>query len=61
MCSACAALKKKLKEEGIRFIDRNGDRLDLDPRIFDSVDKEAFLQLQMQNLTFPVEIDILCE
>ncbi len=61
MCSACDALKKKLREEGTTFILRDGDRLDLDPRIFDPIDKEAFLQLQMQNLTFPVEVDIVGE
>jgi hypothetical protein len=59
MCSACAALEKTLRLGGISYIKRDGDRLDLDPRIFDDIDKEAFLQLQMQNLTFPVEIDIV--
>ncbi len=58
MCSACDELKKEYKEQGVRFIERNGDRLDNDPRIFDDIDKEAFMNLQMQNLTFPVEIDV---
>jgi hypothetical protein len=58
MCSACDALKKKYKDQHISFQERSGDRLDLDPRIFDEIDKEAFLQLQMQNLTFPIELDI---
>ncbi len=59
MCSACDKLKEKLRANGTTFVERNGDRLDLDPRIFDPIDKEAFLQLQMQNLTFPIEIDIV--
>jgi hypothetical protein len=58
MCSACDDLKKKYRDQHISFQERHGERLDLDPRIFDEIDKEAFLQLQMQNLTFPVELDI---
>lgn len=60
-CTGCAALEKTLKLGGIPFIRRNGDRLDLDPRIFDPIDKEAFLKLQRQNLTFPVEVDMVKE
>lgn len=59
MCSACDALKKRYKEGGVEFSERSGERLKLDPRIFDEIDKEAFLTLQMQNLTFPVELDIV--
>jgi len=58
MCSACEALKKKYRAEHISFQERRGERLDNDPRIFDEIDKEAFLVLQMQNLTFPVELDV---
>jgi hypothetical protein len=58
-CIACSALKASLREAGTSFIERNADRLSLDHRIFDQIDKEAFLQLQMQDLTFPVEIDIV--
>lgn len=61
MCSACDALKEKYKSQHISFQERSGDRLDLDPRIFDKIDEEAFLVLQMQNLTFPVEVDIVEE
>jgi hypothetical protein len=59
MCSACEALKHKYKEGGVPFVERDGDRFDLDPRLYDNIDVEAFLILQMQNLTFPVEIDIV--
>jgi hypothetical protein len=59
MCSACDSLKNKYKEGGVEFVERDGDRLDLDPRLYDDIDREAFLILQMQNLTFPVELDIV--
>lgn len=59
MCGACDERKEMLRDSQVEFTERSGDRLDLDPRIFDDIDKEAFLQLQMQNLTFPVEVDIV--
>jgi hypothetical protein len=59
LCCACYGLKDRLRNEGTTFIERNGDRLKLDPRFFDDIDKEAFLQFQMQGLTFPVEVDIV--
>lgn len=59
MCNACDELKETLRDNQVEFFERSGDRLDLDPRFFDAIGKEAFLQLQMQNLTFPVEIDIV--
>lgn len=60
-CSACEKRKVELMEGAGQFIMRDADRLDNDPRIFDEADKEAFLKLQMQNLTFPVEVDIVDE
>lgn len=57
MCSACDALKTELENEGTAFVERDGDRLNNDPRIFDDIDKEAFIQLQIQNLTFPVVVN----
>jgi hypothetical protein len=56
MCSACDSLKKKYKEGGVEFVERSGERLDLDPRLYDDIDRKAFITLQMQNLTFPVEV-----
>ena len=61
MCSACEALKKKYKDKHISFVSRKGDRLENDPRIFDDVDREAFLILQMQNRTFPVQLEVESE
>lgn len=59
MCSACDSLKNKYKEGGVPFVEREGERLALDFRLMDSIDKEGFVTLQMQNLTFPVEVDIV--
>lgn len=60
-CGACEKRKVELMESGKPFTMRDGDRLGNDPRIFDEADKEAFIKLQMQALTFPVEVDIVGE
>ncbi len=57
-CPRCEKLKNKYKESKTYFSERRGDRLANDPRMYDTIDKEAYIQLQMQNLTFPVEVDI---
>jgi glutaredoxin len=59
MCSACEDLKNKYKEGGVAFVVRFAARLSLDERLMDEIDKEAFMVLQMQNLTFPVEVDTI--
>ncbi len=58
-CPKCEMLKAKYRAANISFSSRKSDRLGSDPRMFDAIDKEAFLQLQMQNLTFPVEVNII--
>jgi hypothetical protein len=58
-CPKCDKRKEQLRNAHITFTERSGDRLSMDTRIMDNIDKEAHLQLQMQNLTFPVEIDII--
>ncbi len=58
MCGACITRKKELKAAHRTYVERSGERLALDTRVFDDIDREAFLQLQMQNLTYPVEVDI---
>jgi hypothetical protein len=58
MCGACEAIKKKWKDEHRDFIERSGERLKNDPRIFDDIDKEAFMIYQMLNQTFPVGLEI---
>ena len=58
-CPKCDKRKTYLRENHINFFERKGDRLNGDTRLMDDIDREAHLQLQMQNLTFPVEIDIV--
>ena len=58
-CPKCDKRKTYLRENHINFFERKGDRLNGDTRLMDKIDKEAHLQLQMQNLTFPVELDII--
>ncbi len=58
-CPKCDKLKYGLKQNHISYVERRGERLNGDTRLMDNIDKEAHLQLQMQNLTFPVEIDIV--
>ncbi len=60
-CPKCEARKKMLMDASVTFVERKGDRLSMDTRIMDKIDKEAHLQLQMQNLTYPVEVDIIME
>ena len=60
-CPKCDKLKNQLREEHATFIERSGERLSGDTRIMDNIDKEAHLKLQMQNLTFPVDITIMCD
>ena len=58
-CPKCDARKTQLRNAHITFTERSGERLSMDTRVMDKIDKEAHLQLQMQNLTFPVELDII--
>jgi len=57
-CSECIKLKKKYKEEGIDFIERDGSRLKNIPIDVDDIDRQAMVVLSMQNLTFPVEVEV---
>jgi hypothetical protein len=58
MCSACDTLKHGYRSDSVTFQERSGDRLGNDPRIFDDIDREAFMVYQMQNQTFPVVVEI---
>lgn len=58
LCGACIDLKSKYKEQGIEFIERDGNRLSNPGDDRDEVDQEAFVQLSMQNMIFPVEVDV---
>lgn len=55
-CPKCVALKKKLNMQGIVYEERDGERL-TNPATHDKIDVEAFVQLSMQNMVLPVEVD----
>jgi len=60
MCGACEAREKELKEAGIPFEKREGERI-LDP--VDEIDHEMFIKLAMDGkavspLSLPQEIEI---
>jgi hypothetical protein len=58
MCGACETRKAELrKSHPENWQERKGERLQLDPRVFDAIDREAFANLQMQHGGFPVEVD----
>lgn len=57
MCSACTELKEKYDSEGIKYIERDGDRLKTPAIDRDDIDLDAFVQLSIQNMVFPVEIE----
>ena len=58
MCSACIALKKKYDKDGVEYIERDGNRLSTPDGRKDQVDVDAFVQLNMQNMVFPVEVEV---
>ncbi len=57
MCSACIALKKKYDDEGVEYVERDGNRLSTFESQTDQIDIDAFVVLNMQNMTFPVEVE----
>ena len=54
-CPKCEILKKKYKGEGVRFVERNADRI---KQPEDEIDREALVQASMQNMELPVEVDM---
>lgn len=53
-CPKCEILKKKYRTEGIRFVERNADRI---KQPEDEIDQEALVQASMQNMELPVEVN----
>ncbi|KKO18950.1 MAG: hypothetical protein DCC43_03255 [Candidatus Brocadia sp.] len=53
-CPKCETLKKKYRAEGIRFVERNADRI---KQPEDEIDQEALVQASMQNMELPVEVN----
>ncbi len=60
-CPRCEALKKKLHMQGIAYKEREAGRISK-PADYDNpgdaIDVEAFIQLSMQNMKLPVEVEI---
>lgn len=57
MCLACEELKERYDAQGINYIERDGDRLKTPATDRDSIDVDAFVQLSIQNMQFPVEVE----
>ncbi|ODS33406.1 MAG: glutaredoxin [Candidatus Scalindua rubra] len=56
-CPKCESLKEKYKAQSIEYIERDAERLKNPSHGRDNVDVEAFVQLSMQNMILPVEVD----
>ena len=56
-CPKCEALKDRCKTQSIEYVERDADRLKNPANDRDDIDVEAFVQLSMQNMVLPVEID----
>ncbi len=51
------ALKESYKTQSIEYVERDADRLKDPAHDRDDIDVDAFVQLSMQNMVLPVEID----
>ena len=56
-CPKCETLKKSYRVQGILFVERPADRLKNPAHDRDDIDVEAFVQLSMQHMVLPVEVD----
>ena len=54
-CQKCETLKNKYRVEGVRFVERNADRI---KQPEDEIDREALVQASMQNMELPLEVDL---
>lgn len=57
-CGDCIELKQGYEAEGIKYIERDADRLKNPMGDVDDIDKMAFAQLASQNMVFPVEVTV---
>ncbi len=58
MCSVCIELKAKYDADGTEYVERDGGRLKTPAEDRDSIDVDAFVQLSIQNMVFPVEVTV---
>ena len=56
-CPKCDSLKERYQSQGVEYVERDADRLKNPSHDRDDVDIDAFVQLSMQNMVLPVEID----
>ena len=56
-CPKCETLKESYRAQSIEYIERDAERLKNPAYDRDDVDVEAFVQLSMQNMILPVEIN----
>ncbi len=56
-CPKCYDLKAGYDVQGIQYIERSSDRLKTPAADRDTIDVDAFVQLSMQNMRLPVEIN----
>lgn len=57
-CPKCVKLKEMYDSQGIEYTERDGGRLKTPAADQDNIDKDAFVQLSMQNMVFPIEVDV---
>ncbi len=56
-CPKCDALKESYSTQNIEYVERDVERLKKPSHDRDNIDVEAFVQLSMQNMILPVEVD----
>ena len=56
-CPKCEKLKESYRVQGIPFKERSADRLKNPAHDRDDIDVEAFVQLSIQHMVLPVEIN----
>ena len=56
-CGRCENLKKKYKEQGIEYVERDVSRLKNPIIEYDDIDVDAQAQLAMQSMLLPIEVD----
>ncbi len=56
-CPKCETLKESYKAQSIEYVERDAERLKKPAHDRDIIDVDAFVQLSMQNMILPVEIN----
>jgi arsenate reductase-like glutaredoxin family protein len=56
-CQKCETLKDRYRTQGLEYIERDADRLKNPATDRDDIDVEAYVQLAMQNMGLPVEVN----